>query len=182
MIRLWQTDIKAAPASERPDCCVTSCRLCPGVLHLNTPWRLQLMANELKTLCVWVTRYPSAPLGGGSLYLSFKKGNWKTHDYVCTSCCNEKAILKDVIDKTPADGTCFSSHALICFARQPIRVIYSMAMPLIQNAVSSKKPVDKILHLEEPRNLLAVLPRIRGEKDVLMSVHWYGAAASSRLA
>lgn len=171
MIRLWQTDIKAAPASERPDCCVTSCRLCPGVLHLNTPRRLQLMANELITLCVWMMRYPSAPLGGGSLSSLFKKGNWKTQDYVYTNCCNNKAVLEDVFDKTAADGTCFSSRALICFAQQPIRVIYSMAMPLIQHAVSSKKPVDNILHLEEPWNLLAFLPRVIGEKDVLMSVH-----------
>lgn len=135
MIRLWQTDIKAAPASERPDSCVSSCRLCPGVLHLNTPRRLQLMANEFLTLCVWMMRYPSAPLGGGSLSSLFKKGNWKTQDYVYTNCCNNKAVLEDVFDKTAADGTCLSSRALICLAQQPIRVIYSMAMPLIQHAV-----------------------------------------------
>lgn len=46
-----------------------------------------------------------------------------------------------------------------------------MAMPLIQHAVSSEKPVDNILHLEEPWNLLAFLPRVIGEKDVLMYVH-----------
>lgn len=129
------------------------------------------MANELITLCVWMMRYPSAPLGGGSLSSLFKKRNWKTQDYVYTNCCNNKAVLEDVFDKTAEDGTCLSSRALICLAQQPIRVIYSMAMPLIQHAVSSEKPVDNILHLEEPWNLLAFLPRVIGEKDVLMSVH-----------
>lgn len=77
------------------------------MLHSNTAQNLQLTANELITVCVWM-RYPSITSGGGSLYSLFKKENC-----VYTNCCNDKALLEEVFDKTVADGDCFSSRALI---------------------------------------------------------------------